>query len=147
MSTNSTIVVEIPKDKRGKAYQFEQGNNKYSTPQVVIPENAKYVSVYHHFDGYPYRLGADLINPENGYLDFDNIMSEIVSGGDMSVIGRPYHAWRNDDWKWVKPDFSEELPNISEEYQYLFTDKGEWLVRGKYGIKEFISIPTVIKMG
>ena len=75
--------------------------------RVDFTENANFVEVYHHFDGYPEGLGADIYE---GFLDkdFDYVMEHLIAGGDMSSTGVPYHAWRDEDWEYCKPKFSDK---------------------------------------
>lgn len=121
MSTCATIVIEIPKNKKGKTYEFGLNDKfEFSTPNTVIPQDANYVSVYHHFDGD--ILGKTLLE----YNDFDTIMSELICGGDMSFIGRPYHGWRNEDWKYVQPKFTEAKPEPFIYYTYYFNLDKKW---------------------
>ena len=134
MATRSTIMVAIPQEKRGKTYKFIKDTNAeeslpYDTPEVTIPEDANFVEVYHHWDGYSEGLGADIYN---GFLgkDFDYVMEHLIAGGDMSSTGIPYHAWRNDDWDGCKPTFGSTLFKKSEEYQYFRDENGKWFVRG-----------------
>ena len=134
MATRSTIMVAIPQEKRGKTYKFIKSPNAeknlpYDTPEVTIPEDANFVEVYHHWDGYPERLGADIYE---GFLgkDFDYVMEHLIAGGDMSLTGVPYHAWRDDDWEYCEPQFSDKMFEESEEYQYFRNEEGKWFVRG-----------------
>lgn len=136
MATRSTIMVAIPQEKRGKTYKFIKDTNAeeslpYDTPEVTIPEDANFVEVYHHWDGYPAGLGAEIYE-EFLDKDFDYVMEHLIAGGDMSSTGVPYHAWRNDDWDGTKPIFSANMIKQSEEYQYFRDEKGEWFVRGRY---------------
>ena len=135
MATGSTIVVEVPSNKIGKTYQFPKEENEFETPSFTIPEGTKFIEVYHHFDGYPKGLGAELTKE---HTDFDEIMTNVIAGGDMSAIGTPYHAWRNEEWEDVQPKCLEEIPNRREAYQYLFkAGDNRWYVRGdKTGFKK-----------
>lgn len=134
MATRSTIMVAIPQEKRGKTYKFIKDTNAekrlpYDTPEVTIPEDANFVEVYHHWDGYPTGLGAEIYE---GFLDkdFDYVMEHLIAGGDMSSTGIPYHAWRDEDWEYCKPKFSDKMFVVSEEYQYFRNEEGKWFVRG-----------------
>ncbi len=126
MSTHATVVVEIPQEKRGNTYSYRSDHSlEYNTPSTTIPTDANYASIYIHFDGYEDGLGKDLIE----YDTFQEIMEKVICGGDSSCIDSPYHGWRNEDWEHVKPKFSKSIPNMTEEYQYLFTVSNKWNVR------------------
>lgn len=141
MATRATIVLQIPTDKVGKTYLYPEGGKNH--PTVTIPEGSKYVEVYHHWDGYPDWLGEKLINPDNGFNNFDTIMTRLIACGSMSCIGIPYHAKRGEDWENVKPVFTPDIPEVSEIYQYLFnTDENKWYVRSYETV--FRLVPDVI---
>lgn len=144
MATRGTIMLAIPKEAKGKTYNYiKSGKEKvcfnYPTPSVTIPEEAEYVSVYHHFDSYPTGLGKEILEDFAG-KDFDYIMEHLIAGGELSSTYIPYHAWRNDDWEYAKPKFSDEPFPISEEYQYFRDTDGKWFVRGEYRLKEWKEI-------
>lgn len=156
MSTNSNIVLQIPTSKRGKTYQYEKSSNlDYETPSVTIPsDNANYAQVYVHWDGYVEGVGNDIKNiikaseKDNNYDElFDYLMEHIIACGDMSTLETPYKAWRNEEWVCNKPKFYEEIPNASNEYQYLITEDKDnvykvefrklWWKNGINGVTEF----------
>ena len=129
MSTNARIIAEIPNEMKGKTFSFKYDKDyKYRTPDTTIPNDAKYVSVYVHWDG-------DIVGKEllNDYTDFNDIMESIMCGGDCSSIGIPYHAWRDEDLNVTKPKFVNTLDDIyEEEYNYLFTVENKWYVKSVY---------------
>lgn len=142
MSTNSTIVVEIPISKRGKKYQYEKTNlDEYDTPPVVISNDANYAEIYVHWDGYENGVGRDLITAlddfdlyRKEYKDcedkFDYIMKYIIASGDKSSFDKPYHAWRNEDWSEVCPSFLTNIPDLCYDYQYLiYNEKNKWKIK------------------
>ena len=133
MATRATIVLEIPEDRIGKEYTFNVGSVfKYSTPTTTIPEGAKYVSIYNHFDGGVDSLGKDLVMFNGG---FDRLMSGIICGGDCSYIGSPYKGNRDENWEYAKPKFSYEFPEVTESYQYVYKTDNKWYVRASYDAK------------
>ena len=129
MSTNARIIAEIPNEMKGKTFSFKYDKDyKYRTPDTTIPNDAKYVSVYVHWDG-------DIVGKEllNDYTDFNDIMESIMCGGDCSSIEIPYHAWRDEDFNVTKPKFVNTLDDIyEEEYNYLFTVENKWYVKSVY---------------
>lgn len=157
MSTRATIVLEIPKDKKGKVYQYPNSNNPNDKPipSVEIPkdDDINYVSVYVHSDGYTAGLGQDLVNAvfkyetnatKEEYKDYDDtfdyVMTNIVAGGDMSYLNNPYYAWGRDTWGSCKPKFYSTIPDISEAFQYLLNESNEWLVRNSFDIPNDFTI-------
>ena len=118
-----------------------------------MPQNAKYLKIYHHWDGYTSGLGATL---NEHYKDYDTILN-LLTMGDMSSINdtiTSYQGWRNEKtpphflgdyatiskWnakkeKWEKRREKMTDKNgilkadkaICEEYAYLF-DGENWLV-------------------
>jgi hypothetical protein len=135
MATRARIIAEIPNEMKGKTFSFKNDKDyKYRTPDTTIPNDAKYVSVYVHWDGYEDGVGKELLND---YTNFNDIMENIMCGGDCSCIGTPYHAWRNEDFDDTKPNFTRTLDDIyEEEYNYLFTVENKWYVKSDYN-KEY----------
>lgn len=135
MATRARIIAEIPNEMKGKTFSFKNDKDyKYRTPDTTIPNDAKYVSVYVHWDGYEDGVGKELLND---YTNFDDIMEGIMCGGDCSCIGTPYHAWRDEDFDDTKPKFTSTLDDIyEEEYNYLFTVENKWYVKSAYN-KEY----------
>ena len=131
MGTHARIIAEIPNEMNGKTFSFKNDENyKYCTPDTEIPNDAKYVSVYVHWDGYEDGVGKELTKD---YNDFKDIMDHIMCGGDCSSIGIPYHAWRNENFDITKAKFASSLDEIdSESYNYLFKTDGKWYVKSKY---------------
>ena len=142
MATRGTIMLSIPNEAKGKTYDYKPKKEvglEYPTPSVTIPDDAEYISVYIHFDSYPSGLGKEILDDFVG-KDFDYVMEHLIAGGELSSTYIPYHAWRNDDWKYAKPKFSAEPFPISEDYQYFRDSDGKWFVRGDYRIKEWKEI-------
>lgn len=131
--TSATIVLEIPEDRNGREYRFEgRGVFKYVTPNTTIPQDVRYVSIYSHLDGGVNSLGEELVMGDKG---FDAIMSRIICGGDCTYPGSPYRGNRGEDWEHDKPKFSSELPEVTEDYQYVYKTDNKWYVRCKYDSK------------
>lgn len=97
-----------------------------STIGVELP-NGKVKSVYCHWDGYPSGVGVDLLS-----LNFDNPteVEEWIDEGDRSTVGLSYKEWRGEDstpttYESIDEYFESDL----EDWGYLFTQEGEWLVK------------------
>ncbi len=142
MATRSTIMVAIPKEFRGKTFHYvpkEETHFEFETPEVTIPEDAKFVEVYHHWDGYVEGLGRELIVDFNG-KGFEYVMEHLIAGGDLSTTYCPYHAWRDEEWDSVAPNFSDREFKISEEYQYFMDENGKWFFRDEYKTKKWSAL-------
>lgn len=104
------------------------------------------LSAYHHWDGYPEWLGRIL----RTHYNTKELVSELIDGGDMSTCwdedNKPaYYAMRGDICPpRLDKDLNEYLCD-SEEFSYVFTDKG-WVCyandyRGVDLVKE-VEIPS-----
>jgi len=142
MSTRSNIVLVLKEEDYGKVMKFnpvlvgkpmsesyEKKPCEFDTPEVSI-EGKKFMYIYHHWDGYPECLGETLLNEFN---DYDKILNLLLAGDESSINGDsicPYHAWRNEDWESVKPEFTDECPfgDLFIEYVYKF-ENGLWYVK------------------
>ena len=136
MATRSNIYLKLKDESKGQTLKFDinklpggnspQNAHEYPIKDVKIPENANYIGIYHHWDGYPEGVGATL---KRDYTDYDKILNLLMMG-DMSSINdgvTSYQGWRNED---TPPRFikSKTLPPrkaVQEEYAYLFKN-GEW---------------------
>ena len=83
-------------------------------------------SVYCHNDGRPEGVGQDLLN-----LEFSSTeeVEEFIDEGDRTTVELSYKEWRDED---CPPDSHASVRDFFdgdiEEYGYLFTQEGEWLV-------------------
>lgn len=137
MATRSTISLKIAESDKGKVFHFDENKLPYNLTcenkcidkvgDVKIEKD--YLTIYHHWDGYPYGVGETLVENFNDYGSILNLMC----GGDASSINGEkicqYCAWRGEDWDIVQPKQSDEEPSVTEEYAYLFKD-GKWLFKG-----------------
>ena len=102
------------------------------------------LSVYHHWDGYPERLGRILKTHYNG----KSLAAELIDGGDMSscwtdsrwddsavkgVYGPEYYSQRGENCPPRLDNNLEEFFSDNEEYSYIFRN-GEWVC---YNMNEF----------
>lgn len=101
--------------------------------------------IYCHWDGYPDNNGRILL--EN-YTTAEQV-SEMLSLGDMSSLEANIHETtyyaRDRDEDIEKPTrfkSREEAKNDMEEFLYIFTKDGEWIV--SYDDEEFRPVAKVI---
>lgn len=104
-------------------------------------------SIYCHFDGYISSNGVILLK---NYKDQEKVES-LIDLGDISILGGEvvpsdpshsfdsrqrgvtvaYHRDRGEDYR--KPRVNKSVPDFFnsdiEEYGYLFTQEGQWLVK------------------
>lgn len=96
---------------------------------VELP-GGKVKSVYCHNDGYLNGVGYDLLNM--GFIDPAEV-EEYIDEGDRSSADLSYKEWRGEN---CPPDIHDSVPDFFngdiEEYGYLFTQEGEWLVKAAY---------------
>jgi len=87
-------------------------------------------SVYCHNDGYISGVGRDLKN--KGFESTDEC-EEFIDEGDRSTVDRSYKEWRNENCPHqVHKNRNEFFAGDIEEYGYLFTKEGNWVVKA-YG--------------
>lgn len=138
--TRATITVEIPEEMKGRTFFPNNSEYEYVIPQTSIPfEGSNYVTVYCHLDGGVDTLGKDL---SSQYNTFKNVMEKIICEGDCSYLGMSYRGWRGEAWVHTMPKFTENLPDIQEDWQYLLTKECKWYARSKYnkGYNDFVLI-------
>lgn len=151
MSTRGTIVVKLKDEDLGKTVKVDpskfKGINQYEAESYAelcgeVKLDGKYISAYCHHDNYVSGTGYDLMRGWNNY----NMALNLVLGGDMSSISEEmaahYVATYKEKWKDDKPKLYDELPPITEEYQYLFQN-GEWYVRSIHGLDDFVPVKDV----
>ena len=106
MSTRSNIYLKLKDESKGQTIKFDfsklptaQGEPhelEFPIKDVTIPQDAEYIGVYHHWDGYITGVGQTLL--EN-YADYDTILNLLIMG-DLSTINggvTSYQGWRNED--------------------------------------------------
>ena len=103
MSTRSNIYLKLKPETLGTTIKFDatklpepEGDREFPIKDVVVPQDAKYMRIYHHWDGYVTGVGDTL----NRYFkDYDTILN-LLAMGDMSSINdriTSYQGWRNED--------------------------------------------------
>jgi hypothetical protein len=96
---------------------------------AVEIEEGKVISAYCHSDGYLSGVGKDLMSVFPDGTEPEKIR-EYVRKGDRTNINLTYQEWRDEkcppkNHKSVDTFFNGDI----EEYGYLFTAEGEWLVK------------------
>ena len=114
----------------------------------IKSENGQYqvVAVYCHWDGYPEGLGKTLVDH---YLDREKV-KELIALGSLSYVEKEvkpkgphtfdkpeagvtvaYHRDRDEDFEQLHFSCVQDyFAQFEQQYAYLFTDEGEWLVSG-----------------
>ena len=146
MSTRSNIYLKLKDESKGQTIKFdfdklprEHGEQhaelEFPIKDVTIPQNAEYIGIYHHWDGYPEGVGVTLVKKFN---DYDTILNLLLGGNASSINGdviRQYCAWDGEDWKLEQPnqlDYDECI--CSEKYIYKF-ENGKWYFKA-YAYKD-----------
>lgn len=154
MATRGTIVVKIKDEDLGKKVKVnpkfltrdEAVAEKYNKKCFEITLSKRYAEIYQHWDSYPEGLGASLVN---GWTDYEKALN-LILGGDASSVDEDgvtqYVVMedRDEQYERLQPTFTDDVPNVSEEYQYLL-DNGVWYVRDNYDIKEFKPVTEVLE--
>lgn len=143
MATRSTISLKIAESDKGKVFHFDESKlpileevgekvtcmNDFIDKVGDVKLEKDYLTIYHHWDGYPEGVGDTLTAL---YDNYETILN-LLCGGDASTINDmkicQYCAWRDEDWDSVQPKQSDEEPSVTEEYAYLFKD-GKWFFKG-----------------
>ena len=92
-------------------------------------EGGKVISVYCHHDGYISGVGTDLMKKFPLGTD-PKIVESFIKEGDRSSVDLSYKEWRDERC----PPKRRETVSLFfdgdiEEYGYLYTAEGEWLVK------------------
>lgn len=96
---------------------------------AVELEEGKVISVYCHNDGYVSGVGERLMRRfPNGTDPLE--VKAYIKEGDRSTTDLSYKEWRDEN---CPPKKHESVPKFFsgdiEEYGYLYTAEGEWLVK------------------
>lgn len=96
---------------------------------AVELEDGKVLSVYCHSDGYIDGVGKALMNAFPDGTDSSKI-KDYIEEGDRSSVDLSYKEWRDED---CPPQENQTLKGFFngdiEEYGYLYTKSGTWLVK------------------
>jgi hypothetical protein len=96
---------------------------------AVELKEGKVISVYCHHDGYISGVGKDLKDrfPEGTE---SSEVEAFIKEGDRTSVEMSYKEWRNEDNPFDEvASVSEFFDGDIEEYGYLYTAEGEWLVK------------------
>ena len=112
-----------------------------------------FLSVYHHWDGYPQWLGVILRQKFNTREK----VAELLDGGDISCIDSDtnwnrekvenYVQYYNDRGENTEPrlDLSlEDYLENGEEYAYVFTLDHEWVCYDLHNSAKVVDIPLAV---
>lgn len=150
MATRGTIVIKIKDEDLGKKVKVnptyltkdENKIKKYETKCFEVELSKKYAEIYQHWDSYPQGLGVDLVKHWDTY---DKVLNLILGGDASSVNGDTVTGYvamddRDEQYKDLQPNFTDECPRVSEEWQYLFDEDGKWYVRDGYEVKKWVLV-------
>ena len=138
MATRATITLKIKDEDLNKTKKFDidklPENTSYNDDCIEnlqeVTLNKPYISIYHHFDGYPEVLGVTLFTK---FHDYDKALNVLLGGDASSINGNPIiqycSSYQNEDWDSTKPDVTDEIPAAHQDYQYYF-DGEKWWFRG-----------------
>lgn len=92
-------------------------------------EEGKVISIYCHNDGYVSGVGKQLMNSFPNGTD-PSVVAGFIKEGDRSTLALSYKEWRDEK---CPPKRRASVPLFFngdiEEYGYLYTAEGEWLVK------------------
>lgn len=112
-------------------------SNRFVEVELVKP----YITIYHHWDGYPDGLGQTLLDVLTNY---DDILNVLIGGDCSSINGGIYVPYATQDaWYDVKPEFTDTIPVQRQDFLYVF-DWNRWWVKA-WGEKEFSPLGGEIK--
>jgi hypothetical protein len=96
---------------------------------AVELEGGKVISVYCHNDGYIEGVGERLMDRFPNGTD-PSVVAGFIKEGDRSTLALSYNEWRGEK---CPPKKHKSVPDFFngdiEEYGYLYTAEGEWLVK------------------
>lgn len=146
----ATVVVEVDNDFLGQTYKYDSGGHKH--PEVTLIN--KYAEVFVNSNGKPEELGklilqifSPLEDNDDEYELRERVYKHLVAEGNCSIFGEPIYDKYKNNWAESKPTFSGSLPEIKEDYQYLFSND-EWFVRSEVDdtIYDFTKLTDVVKL-
>lgn len=87
------------------------------------------ISVYCHNDGYPDGVGSGLLAKFPNGTD-SSVVQDFVEEGDRSTLELSYKEWRNEKCPPKNhASVSDFFTGDIEEWGYLYTKEGKWLVK------------------
>ncbi len=98
---------------------------------VELPDG-KVKSVYCHNDGHPAGVGSDLKNMFPNGTDSKEV-EKYIEEGDRTTAQLSYNEWRGEDCPPKNHNsVSDFFKSDIEEYGYLYTQEGQWLIKSAY---------------
>ena len=156
MATRSTISLKVSESDKGKVFHFDIDKlpksvlgyeDDFINKVGDVKLEKDYLTIYHHWDGYPEGVGETLVEKFN---DYDTILNLLCGGDASSINGETiiqYCAWRGEAWNdaygGVQPKQSDTEPSVTEEYAYLFKD-GKWFFKG-YKVEEWTDLKEYLE--
>jgi hypothetical protein len=140
MSTRSNIYLKLKDESKGQTIQFDfsklptahgeqHAELEFPIKDVTIPQDAEYIGVYHHWDGYITGVGQTLLE---SYTDYDTILNMLIMGDISTINGgvTSYQGWRNED---CPARIITPKTKVSHWVRY----KEPKIVTSRYGAKEY----------
>jgi len=151
MATRSTISLKVSDSDKAMVFHFDKDRlpysltceNRYSDKVCDVIIKKDYLTIYHHWDGYPEGVGKTLLNKFN---DYDSILNLLCGGDAYSINGEQIIqecAGMGEEWKDVEPKQSDTEPSVTEEFAYLFKD-GKWFFKG-YEAEEWTDLKEYLE--
>ena len=104
-------------------------------------------SVYCHWDGYPDGVGQDLLNKS---FSSTREVEDFIDEGSRSTVDESYYVKYGEsrgeelEEPEVHASVDEYFNGDIEEYGYLYTEQGDWVVKAAYGNGEVMDLEEAI---
>lgn len=129
MSTSAHIVLRLDDSDVGSIRKQDLSkvnvNKRFvkELPREVKLEK-RYMSIICQWDGHPHSTGAVLFSE---YKDKDSILNLLLGGNASSIIDEvvqysTIYDEEKEPWDYNKPRFYDAIPEVTEDYLYLFQD-------------------------
>jgi hypothetical protein len=93
-------------------------------------EGGGVLSVYCHYDGYPDGVGRRLLEKFPEGITHPKEVEEYINLGDRSTTELSYGEWRGENCPpQSHPSVRDFFNGDIEEWGYLYTQEGQWLVK------------------
>lgn len=139
MSTRSNIYLKLKDESKGQTIKFDfsklptahgeqHAELEFPIKDVTIPQDAEYIGIYHHWDGYITGVGQTLLE---SYTDYDTILNLLIMGDISTINGgvTSYQGWRNEVC-------STRIITPKTKLTYCKSYKKPKIVTSQYGTKE-----------
>jgi hypothetical protein len=102
------------------------------------------ISVYCHNDGYPDGVGKGLLAKFPNGTD-RSVVEDFIEKGDRSTLDRSYAEWRGEKCPPnIHASETDFFTGDIEEWGYLYTKEGEWLIKSSSPIDEPAPLDEVL---